>query len=70
MNKHTIELREGKQPSYRLVYILSPVELETLKIYIETYLKTKFIKFSKSLTSALIFFNKKFDGSFSLYVDY
>ncbi len=31
MNKHTIELIEGKQPPYGLIYALSPVELETLK---------------------------------------
>ncbi len=43
MNEHTIELIEGKQPPYGPIYALSPVELETLKTYIETRLKTGFI---------------------------
>ncbi len=43
MNEHAIELIEGKQPLYRPTYALSPVELETLKTYIETHLKTGFI---------------------------
>lgn len=43
INEHTIKLVKGKQPSYRLIYILSLVELETLKTYIKIYLKTRFI---------------------------
>ncbi len=39
MNKHAIELIETKQPPYGPIYAPSPVELETLKAYIETYLK-------------------------------
>ncbi len=70
MNEHAIELIDGKQPPYGLIYALSPVELETLKTYIETHLKTGFIRPSKSLAVALIFFNKKPDGSLRLCVDY
>ncbi len=44
MNEHAIELIEGKQSPYRPIYALSPVELETLKTYIETQLKTGFIR--------------------------
>ena len=40
MNEHAIKLVEGKQPLYCLIYSLRPVELETLKNYIETQLKT------------------------------
>ena len=43
LNEHAIKLEEGKQPPYRAIYSLGPVELETLKTYIETYLKTGFI---------------------------
>ncbi len=43
INKYTIELVKGKQPPYGPIYALSPVELETLKAYIKTHLKTKFI---------------------------
>ena len=43
LNKHAINLKDGKQPLYGPIYSLGLVELETLKIYIETYLKTGFI---------------------------
>lgn len=39
INKHAIKLVDDKQLLYRLIYILNPVELETLKIYIKTHLK-------------------------------
>ena len=39
INEHAIKLKDGKQPSYGPIYSLEPVELETLKIYIEIYLK-------------------------------
>ena len=70
INKNPIELVGGKQPSYGPIYSLSLVELETLKTYIETYLKTGFIRPSKSLASAPILFNKKPEGSLRLCVDY
>ena len=57
MNEHVIKLIEGKQPPYGLIYSLKLVELETLKTYIETYLKTGFIQPSKSPASAPILFN-------------
>ncbi len=65
-NKHAIELIDRKQPSY----CLSPVELEILMAYIETFLKTRFIFPFKSPTGALIFFDKKPGDSFCLCVDY
>lgn len=43
INKHAIKLQEGKQPPYGPIYSPGPVELETLKTYIETHLKTGFI---------------------------
>ena len=70
INKHAIKLIKGKQPPYGPIYILSPVELKILKIYIKTHLKTGFIWSFKSPVSALILFNKKFDSSFYLYVNY
>ena len=70
INKHAIKLHDAKQPPYRQIYILALVELETLKIYIKTYLKTGFISSSKSLVSAFILFDKKLDSSFWLYVNY
>ncbi len=46
------------------------MELETLKAYIETHLKTRLIWPSKSPTNASIFFDKKPNYSFRLYMDY
>ena len=43
MNKHAIELIDGKQLPYEPIYALCPVELETLKIDFKTHLKTGFI---------------------------
>ena len=70
INEHAIELQDGKQPLYEPIYSLGPVELETLKTYIETHLKTGFIRPSKSPAGAPILFDKKPDGSLWLCVDY
>ena len=43
LNEHVINLENGKQPPYKPIYSLDPVELETLKTYIKTHLKTGFI---------------------------
>ena len=64
INEPAIKLEEGKQPPYRPIYSLKPVELETLKTYIKTHLKTGFIQSSKSPAGAFILFNKKPDGNF------
>ena len=70
LNEHVIELKDDKQPPYGLIYSLEPVKLQTLKTYIETHLKTGFIRPSKSPAGASILFNKKPDGSLYLCVDY
>ena len=69
MNKHAIELEEGKQPPFRPIYSLGPVELETLKTYIKTNLVNGFIRPSKCPAGAPILFNKKLDGSLHLCVN-
>ena len=69
INKQVIELIEGKQPPYGPTYCLGPVELGTLKAYIETYLKNGFIK-SKSPVKTPILVGKKPDASLQLCVDY
>ena len=70
INEHVIKLIEGKQPPHGRIYSVGPLELETLKAYIETYLKTGFIWPSNSSAGVPIFFDKKPDGSLRLYVDY
>ena len=70
LNEYAIDLEDGKQPPYGPIYSLGPVELETLKTYIETHLKTEFIQPSKSPAGASILFNKKPDGSLRPCIDY
>ena len=70
LKKYAINLKDGKQPRYGPIYSLGPVELEILKIYIETYLKTGFIQPFKSPAGALILFDNKIDGTHYLCDDY
>ena len=70
VNEHAIKVEKGKQPPYELFYSLESVELEILKIYIETNLPNGFITTSKSPAGASILFVHKLDGSFCLCVDY
>ena len=70
INEYAIKLKEGKQSLFSPIYSLELVELETLKIYIKTNLVNSFIKPFKPPAGALIFFNKKLDRSFCLYIDY
>ena len=69
INDHAIKLVNGQQPPYRPIYSLGPVELETLKAYIETNLANKFIRPSKSPAVAPIMFNRKSDGSLRVCID-
>ena len=57
LNKYAIKLINGKEPPYKPIYAFSLVELETLKAYIKTHLKTGFIQTFKSFANAVIFFD-------------
>ena len=70
INDHIIELVNGQQPLYGPIYSLELVELETLKVYIETNLANGFINPSKSPAGAPILFDRKSDGSLRLCVNY
>ena len=70
INDHTIELVDDWQPPYSSIYSLGRIELEILKAYIKNNLANSFMRPSKSLARAPIFFNKKPDGSLRLYVNY
>ena len=63
INMHAIKLQDDKQPPYGPIYSLKPVKPETLKTYIETNLKTGFIRPSKSFAGTFILFNKKPNSS-------
>ena len=70
ISNHAIELVDGQQPPYGLIYSLGPVKLETLKDYIETNLANGLIRPSKFPASAPILFDRKSDGFLQLCVDY
>ena len=70
MNKHAIKLKEDKQPPFGPIYSFGPIELETLKTYIETNLVNGFIRPSKSPAGAPILFDRKPNRSFRFCVDY
>lgn len=70
INKHSIKLVKRKQPLYKLIYNLGQVQLEILKIYLETHLTTSLIWLLKSPIATLIFFHKKPNGNFCFYVNY
>ena len=70
INDHTIELVEDQQPPYGPIYSLGPVELETLKAYIEINLANGFIRPLKSPVKAPILFDQKSDNSLQLCADY
>ena len=70
INDHAIGLVDDQQPPYGPIYSLGPVELKTLKAYIETNLANRFIRPSKSLADAFILIDRKSDGSLRFCVDY
>ena len=70
INNYAIKLVDNQQLPYESIYSLGPVELETLKAYIETNLANKFIRPSKSLASAIILFDWKSNHSLQLCVNY
>lgn len=70
INDFTIDLKEGRQPPYGIIYSLGPVKLEIFKTYIKTNLINGFIHPSNDSTSTFLLFVQKPNGSFWLYVNY
>lgn len=70
INEHPIGYIEGKQPPYGPIYNLSQMDLETLKAYIKTHLKSGFFRPFKSLAGIPILFDKKSHGNLRLFIDY
>ncbi len=66
INNRSIELVDGWQSPYGLIYTLGPVELEILKVYIKNNLANGFIRPSQSPTWVFISFDKKSDRSLSV----
>lgn len=63
MNNYAKVLIQYQQLSYQPRYYLKPIELETLKTYIETNLANNFIRLSKAAANGPNLFLKKLDGS-------
>ena len=63
-------LEKNKQPTYKPIDSLRPVELKTLKIYIKTNLANLFIRTLKLLADAPILFIPKLNDSFCFCIDY
>lgn len=70
INNQYIKLIDSKQPFYEPIYSLEPMELETLETYIKTNLANDFIRPSKSLVDAPIFFVWKLNKNLHLCVNY
>ncbi len=63
INEYAIKLIEGGKPPYGPIYALNLLDLKTLKTYIKTYSKTRFIQPFKSFIDTHILFDKKLDDS-------
>lgn len=70
INKHIINLKSDKQPSFWLIYSLGIMKLKTLKTYIKSNLFNSLIESFTFSAKTYIFFVQKFDESFCLYIDY
>ena len=70
INNHPINLLDNKQMPYGPIYSLEPMELETLKTYIEVNLASSFIKHFKSPAIVLILFVRKKNISLRLCIYY
>lgn len=70
INNHVIKLVDDWQLPYGSIYSLGPVESETWKDYIKNNLANSFIRPSKYLAGAYIFFNKISKRSLRLCVYY
>ena len=70
INNHAIKLVDSQQSPYGPIYSLEPVELKTLKAYIETNLVNRFIRPSKSPAGAFILFDRKSNRFFRFCIDY
>lgn len=57
INDRIIKLVNSQQLSYEPIYSLKPIELKTLKAYIEINLANEFIKVSKLSTNISILFS-------------
>ena len=65
-----IDIEEGSSPPVTPMYPLSQIELETLREFIETHLRSGFICSTTSPHGAPVLFTKKKDGGLRLCIDF
>ena len=65
-----IDIEEGTSPPLVPMYPLSPIELQTLRDFIEEHLRSGFIRPTSSPHGAPVLFAKKKDGGLRLCIDY
>ena len=68
--QHPIELIDGQEPLYSLIYNLSEKELKVLQEYLRSSLQHGWIQQSSSPAGALILFVPKKDSGLQLCMDY
>lgn len=67
---YKIRIKEGKEPTFKLIYQLSLLEIKTLKDYINENLRKGYIQKSTLSAGYLIIFMLKKGGELRLYIDY
>jgi Reverse transcriptase (RNA-dependent DNA polymerase). len=65
-----INLEDGTEPPLGTIYSLSPVELQTLRQFLDDHISMGFIRPTRSPFGAPVLFAKKKDGSLRLCVDF
>ena len=70
INDYAIKLVNSQQPPYKPIYTLEPMELKTIKAYIEINLANGFIRPSKLPANTPNLFDQKLDGFFHLYINH
>ena len=67
---HKIELEPGAKPPAMGPYRIAPLELEELRRQLKELLDARFIQPFKAPYGALVLFQKKYDGSLRMCIDY
>lgn len=70
INDYAMDLVENKQLPYNRINSIRPLKLKTVKTFIKTNLANNFIKSSKSLADAHIFFVQNTNDGLLFYFDY
>ena len=67
---HTIDLEPGQQPPFGKLYLMSPTELDALRVYLDKAIEAGIIQKSISPAASPVMFMPKADGSLRLVIDY